>query len=418
MNGLRCRKGTIEMNKEIIVVTVTDASYLLNCYISVYSIIKMTNTNNIYKIFILTTDVSPADARKLESLSSKHVYVKCLDIISIVKKYDLRETKQFPISVYYRFFIPIILSEYKKVLYLDADTCVLRDIAELYETDLEGCVMGVVHDIPCEHLRTHDLEIGGLDCSKTFNSGVLLIDSELFEQERIREKCMMLLLKDYREKERKLIYPDNDTLNLILYEKCKILNDAWNFQVQYMWKIEEIFKEYQENYKKISQKPYILHYTGKFKPWSDPDLPMADVFWKLAKETVVYEDIVFQLLLQAKRFRERIEGMQIFNFPYAKIPYGSKIAIYAAGKVGQAFYFLMQISCYAKVVMWVDQNFEEMSAEYPVEPPQSLLLKESEYQYVLVAIENKDIAHIILGELYLQQIPKEKIVWEQYKRSE
>ena len=255
------------MQKEVVVAMVTDAAYLLNCYVSVFSIMKVANPNNRYKIFVFTTDVPQKQREKFEGLSSHNVCVRCLDIAQVVEGYDLRETEQFPVSIYYRFFIPLILPNYKKVLYLDADVCVLRDIVELYETDLEGCVMGVVHDVPCEHLETHDLKIGGLDCRKTFNSGVLLIDMEGFERERIREKCMALLLEDYKEIRRKLIYPDNDALNLVLYEKCKVLNDAWNFQVQYMWKTEEIFKEYQENYKRVSQNPYILHYTGRFKPW-------------------------------------------------------------------------------------------------------------------------------------------------------
>lgn len=278
--------------------------------------------------------------------------------------------------------------------------------------------MAVVHDVPCEHLAAHDQEIGRLDCSRTFNSGVLLINTEAFEREKIREKCMMLLLKDYQETERKLIYPDNDALNIVLYEKCKILNDAWNFQVQYMWKIDEIFEEFQEKYKKVSQNPFILHYTGKFKPWSDPDLPMADVFWRLAKETVIYDEIVFNLLLKAKYLRDYVENLQMFVFPYSRVPYGSKIAIYAAGKVGQAFYSLMQFSRYAEVIVWVDQNFEKLSVDFPVESPQLLVLKEKEYQYLIVAIEKEEIANTIIRELYINQIPKEKIIWERYKRND
>lgn len=406
------------MQNEIVVTTVTDEAYLLNCYVSVFSIIKVANPNNIYKIFVFTTNVPQRQRKKLESLSSEYVFVKCMDIAKVVRNFDLRETEQFPVSIYYRFFIPLILPNYKKVLYVDTDICVLRDVAELYKTDLEGCVMGVVHDVPCEHLKIHDLKIGNLDCRKTFNSGVLLIDIEAFEREHIREKCMALLLEDYKEIKRKLIYPDNDALNLILYEKCKILNDAWNFQVQYMWKIEEIFKEYQENYKKISQNPYILHYTGKFKPWSDPELPMADVFWRLAKETIIYEEIVFQLLLKAKLLRECIENLRVFIFPYSKIPYGSKIAIYAAGKVGQAFYSLMQNSHYAEVVLWVDEKFEILSKNFPVESPKLLLSKREEYQYLVVAVDNKKIADTILEKLYLHQIPREKIIWEQYRKND
>lgn len=404
------------MEKEIVIVTTTDAAYVLNCYISVYSITKVANQSKVYRIFVLVTGVCQRECEKLESLSSDFIYVKCIDVANVIKNFDLRETEQFPISIYYRLFIPLIFPEYRKILYIDADTCVLRDLAELYENNLEGCAMGAVHDIPCEHLETHDREIGGMDCRKTFNSGVLLIDLKVFEQEKIREKCMALLLKDYQNKERKLIYPDNDALNLVLYEKYKILDNAWNFQVQYMWKTEEIFEEYRELYKKTSCQPYILHYTGKFKPWSDPDLPMADVFWRLARETSVYDEMIFKLLMEAKKLRECIEDCKVFTFPYGKVPYGSKVAIYGAGMVGQAFYNLMQFSHYVEITLWVDRNHETLSDYIPVVSPSVLLQQNDIYQYLIVAIDKKEIADEIIKEL-LDQKPmlKEKIVWTPYK---
>lgn len=404
------------MRKEIVVVTTTDAEYLLNCYVSIYSMIKTASSEHIYRIFVLVTDVSGEDCKKLEDLSLEYVFVKCINVAEIINDFDLRETEQFPVSIYYRLFIPLILPEYRKVLYLDADTCALRDIAELYEYDLDGCVMGAVHDIPCEHLETHDEEIGGLDCRKTFNSGVLLIDIEAFEREQIRKKCLALLSEDYERTERRLIYPDNDALNLILYDKYKVLDDAWNFQVQYMWKLDEIFEGYRDNYKKASCQPYLLHYTGKYKPWTDPDRPMADVFWRIAGETSVYNEIIFKLLVEARNLRENIEYCKLFTFPFSQIPHGSKIAVYAAGKVGQAFYFLMQISHYAEIVLWVDQNYEKITFSYPIKSPRQLFLRREEYDYLIIAIENKEIADEVLDKLYLQGIPRKKLIWSQYKQ--
>lgn len=403
------------MPKEIVVVTTTDAEYLYNCYVSIFSMIKTANPVHIYRIFVLVTDVSIEDCEKLEKLSLEYIFIKCINVANMIKDFDLRETEQFPVSVYYRLFIPLILPEYRKILYLDADTCALRDVAELYESDLEGCIMGAVRDIPCEHLEMHNKEVGGLDCRKTFNSGVLLIDIEAFEREQVRKKCLELLSEDYKRAKRKLIYPDNDALNLVLYEKYKVLDDAWNFQVQYMWKSDEIFEGYRENYKKVSCQPYLLHYTGKYKPWTDPDRPMADVFWNIAQETSVYNEIIYKLLIDARDLRENMEYCKIFAFPYSQVSHGSKIAVYAAGKVGQAFYFLMQLSHYAEIVLWVDKKYEKLSPSFPVESPWQLLQRKEEYEYLIIAIEDKEIADEVLEELYLQGIPKKKLIWSRYR---
>ena len=60
-----------------------------------------------------------------------------------------------------------------RVLYLDADTLVIGSLRELWETDLEGCPLGMVAEPTANHARKKDL---GLENMSYFNSGVLLID--------------------------------------------------------------------------------------------------------------------------------------------------------------------------------------------------------------------------------------------------
>ena len=37
-----------------------------------------------------------------------------------------------------------------------------------------------------------------------------------------------------------------------------------------------------------------MHYSGCYKPWKDPSVPLAHYFWKYARQTPFYEEFLFQ----------------------------------------------------------------------------------------------------------------------------
>ena len=51
-----------------------------------------------------------------------------------------------PVTSCYRFILADLLPSLDRIIYLDVDTLVLRDLTELWRTDLEGKFIGVVKD--------------------------------------------------------------------------------------------------------------------------------------------------------------------------------------------------------------------------------------------------------------------------------
>lgn len=51
------------------------------------------------------------------------------------------------VETYYRLIIPEIMPNYHKILYLDCDMVADHDVAELYDFDLKGAVIGAAKDI-------------------------------------------------------------------------------------------------------------------------------------------------------------------------------------------------------------------------------------------------------------------------------
>ena len=55
--------------------------------------------------------------------------------------------ERFPFVVYYSLFAPFILENFKKIIVMDSDMMVCKDIALLFYTDLEEKSVAAVQDI-------------------------------------------------------------------------------------------------------------------------------------------------------------------------------------------------------------------------------------------------------------------------------
>lgn len=401
------------MKKEIPVVFAVNNDYTYFGYIAIYSLIKNANTKYFYRIFVFVTDVDDKNRKLLESLSNDNVAVKCIDISSYTKNVVLKSSIHLSIETYYRFFIPIVLSQYKKVLYLDSDICVLGDVSELYELDLAGFPIGAVRDVWCSHIEKHSLEIGNLDYRKTFNAGILVMDTEKFEEENIREKCLEILQEDYKRKVRKFIFADQDALNVVLYENVKMLPDDWNVQSQFAWRPEVLFDDYKDSYFRMLESAKIMHFAGDRKPWMYPYLPKADIFWNIAKETPVFRDVLDTVIGGVRKNANKLNCFDGFRFPYELVPCGSKIAIYGAGAVGRCFVMQNKLTKYAEISSWFDRDALNIS---DVDVSEVSEICADAFDYIIIAIDDEGIASSIKENLIGMGVPESKIVWDEYHK--
>ena len=78
--------------------------------------------------------------------------------------------KRFTQATYYRILIPI-LTNIDRILYLDADTLVLKDLTEMYEVEFnDNYVLGTLDYL------TSGIDYLGIKSKKYINAGVLLLN--------------------------------------------------------------------------------------------------------------------------------------------------------------------------------------------------------------------------------------------------
>lgn len=401
--------------KVIPVVFSTNDKYALYCYLAIYSLLKHADKNNYYDIRVFMVSLSQENIQFLEQLKNEYASVTCMNVLSYVKDADLRELSFFSVETFYRLFISQILAEYKKVVYLDSDMLVLHDITPLYDTDMNGHPIAAVHDVVCAYLADHARELG-LEMRNMFNAGVLVIDTEAYERQNIREAGLEALVADYRNERRKFIYVDQDVLNTTVYNDVEFIDDRWNFQWEFTWRLDGIYDGYRQKYEQTSKDPWIIHYAGDRKPWVYPSLPFADYFWDMVLETGITKKVVENSIRIERENKERLSCFRGFRFPYEWVETESRVVIYGAGNVGQDFVKQLDNTLYARLALWVDMRYEEKPEDWNVEHPEQLAARGEEFDHVIIAIDDEKIASQAAEYLRQLGIPKDKLIWQNFRR--
>ena len=186
--------------------------------------------------------------KRLEPLSSEIVNVK-------ITSHNLREYRlpysSLTYAAFFRYFIPKFVTE-DKVLYLDSDIIVRSSIDELFSYNLGDSPLAAVAD--------------PLDPS-TFNSGMMLINADLWRKESVTDSLLDLTNQFHQE-----VYGDQGILNLLFKESWCPLSQRWNFMVgmDTVARNCQVDNWYSDSIE-IEKDATIIHYTGD-KPWENINL--------------------------------------------------------------------------------------------------------------------------------------------------
>jgi lipopolysaccharide biosynthesis glycosyltransferase len=80
-------------------------------------------------------------------MKTKNISIKFIDIKPFLKNVDLSTfglRLYFIMSAYYRLFLLKIFSSYDKLIYLDSDMLVLKDVKELFDIDVGDNYVGAI----------------------------------------------------------------------------------------------------------------------------------------------------------------------------------------------------------------------------------------------------------------------------------
>lgn len=286
--------------------------YVANCLNEYYAPFSYTMVKSLFetngaheiRVFLLHDGLSEASTKNFFALAKE--YGQNIDLIRVQnfsmdpKIYTYGGWNE--LTMYRLLLWDILPAEVDRVLHLDGDMIINRDLDELYETDFEDNDLVACKDVLAANERkaycieTHGKEFTHLfEEGKYFNAGMILMN--------VKKNRGKGLLKIYEELAKKLNYvlpyPDQDLLNL--YHEDKVIYKdtlTYNYPAYDGADLDGGFDE-----KRIRNEVAILHYLDK-KPWSQGDHRFYDgeklwweVFYTTPYKDSLKKDIVIAVLV-------------------------------------------------------------------------------------------------------------------------
>lgn len=301
------------LDHNIPVVFAADNNYVPIISTAIKSLLINGSPNYNYDIIILQQNITDLNQQKMKSdLKSSNASIRFFDVKDIFKQYNLNTPAHFTIEIYFRLAMPDIMKLYDKVIYLDSDLIINADLSELYKIPIGDNLLGAVQDVDSAGCYK------GFDPSREdyfnkyiklkdpysyFNSGVLIMNLKKFRETYTTEYILKLAEQE------QFIFPDQDVLNILCEGKVYYLDESWNTMMNHQDANNSRLKvarfaphSIYQNYLEARKHPYIVHYAGYQKPWVYLNSDMSEYFWKYARQTIFWEELMsnasYQMYLQ------------------------------------------------------------------------------------------------------------------------
>ncbi len=266
----------------IVLVLAADATFAKQLGAAIASITRSATRE--HQVFVLHDAYEPALIEQISGIAGEAISLRWLDARS-----STLDGAQLPsylsTATLFRLRIGSLLpDEIERVLYIDSDSAVRRPLDELWETDLNGCVLGAVRDavvpwagapagLPWE-------EVGVAPDSAYFNAGVLVIDVGLWRSQRISEDALRLLALH------RFLYADQCALNTVLAGHWTPVGPRWNLQAGHLTSGGSLawVTESQETLAAAIGDPAIVHFntSSMGRPWERQCThPYRDLWFEL-----------------------------------------------------------------------------------------------------------------------------------------
>lgn len=293
-------------NNTTAIAIVSSEEYAPFASVVVASIIENSSSNHYYDIVVLTNDMLQRTRKRIikQGEEMENVSIRVLDISKMIEGFSFYTWAHFTSNTYYRLLTPDIFVKYKTVLYLDSDTVVNHDIAELLEMNLDGYYLAAAYDThvvayctqqpPLEQRAYNIKELGMQEPEKYFQAGVSLFNIQAihdnFEEGYLIKQGLA----------NKLRWLDQDLLNKLFYGKIKRLPGHWNVMVANQpQNLDEYYLplKLRQEYYESRETPYIIHYVGRAMPCYTQQPDLFEYFWKYARLTPFYEILIQKMAI-------------------------------------------------------------------------------------------------------------------------
>ena len=291
-------------------------------YLAVYlqSIKEHAESSNFYDIIVFEKDIED---------NIKQLFVDCFTSENFsLRFYNLScflENEKFYVNgsnfhelSYSRFVVPIILNDYKKIIFTDIDLIVSADIYELFNFDMQDYPLAAAREILWKEFYANQ-DVGTIsvkdythnilkldDYSQYYNTGVIVIDVVKYKEGNYLKKLLDACAAN------NFYFQEQCAISSVFKNNICSLPYEWNFCVLPF----KPFKGDYSTYKACWKNAKIIHYFGTCKPWRNPSGDKSYLWWGYARKTPLYE-----IILQRYMNHQFGEITNIANYRFSRIEY-------------------------------------------------------------------------------------------------
>lgn len=283
-------KDICSLEKAVVNITyITDSQYVPPTMVSMYSAITNKCPTSTYNFYIITENITDLDKErifKLKELSPDTINIKIIPRFEPDLPFEnMQRFLQYKVGMH-KIYLSEILSDLDKVIYMDGDTIVQKDLRDLYGFDIKNVYASVAKDGIYYRFPKEMKEMGFDKRGYYFNSGVMLHNLKKQRDDRLVDKLVNYI------KTHKDFYGDQDVLNVVMGDKLKLMSYRYNcistfFEADNLDFLSEYFaEELPKNTIDIYKKSSIIHYAGN-KPWQDDYRPLylKELWYDYLKKT-------------------------------------------------------------------------------------------------------------------------------------
>ena len=232
----------------------SDENFARHLAALIASILSNSLDDESFDFYILDGGLTAPSQEKIRSLKS----IKDFNIRFL--KIDFDKLKDCPYhaiytkNTYSRLLLDAVLPDIDRILYLDCDMIATRSLGMLWDSELNGKSLGVVHDFSLDRdsiYHVFPVFLLELTFNDIFNAGMLLINLD-----KIRKNDLFgTTLEWIAAHPNMLQWADQNALNAVFHNDVVFLDGMWNGSAQ------------KKDHLNGESMPAIIHYLTKVKPW-------------------------------------------------------------------------------------------------------------------------------------------------------
>lgn len=287
-----------------------DNDYLPHTAAMLRSVAEHSNPDRIYTVFFLASGIPPARMDILRGMLMNWPNMR-LEPMWIGDQFadSHRSATRAPSNATYnRFLLFDLLPGLDRLLYLDGDMVVLGDVAEIFDTDLEGNPVGGVTDYIMTRTLTgptptldpdvpdltdyHRKTLGLNDAqiARYMNAGLLLFDFSKMDTRKVGADLMKMASST------KYLFRDQDILNVYFKDTHATLPARYNVFNTIPAGYGRVPAPGQKEAIAAKANPMVVHFAaGDYKPWNGRAVPQAELYWQTLIKTPFYGEIISRL---------------------------------------------------------------------------------------------------------------------------